>query len=131
MKLYLPFIATVVGAIIFASFPTIAHDEKANPGTAKHGGQYVEYEVHHGIEMVATEAKLIFHMTEHLEPLDMKGSSFKAFIQTDAGMKVLTLQPEGSTLLTELPSPLPKGAKIALTGKDAHGHSLQARFVKE
>ncbi|MGH1417713.1 MAG: hypothetical protein ACRBCJ_02535 [Hyphomicrobiaceae bacterium] len=131
MKSSLLFVTTCLSAVIFVNFSCAAHDEKTNPGTAKHGGQYTEYEVHHGIEMVATEAKLVFHMTQHLEPVDMKGSSFKAFIQTDAGMRVLALQPEGSTLIADLPSPLPKGAKIALTGKDADGHSLQARFVKE
>lgn len=32
-------------------------------------------------------------------------------------------------LKAELAAALPSGSKIALTGKDGHGHTLQARFV--
>lgn len=131
MKSVLLFLTTVACAVGYAISPSIAHDEKLNPGAARHGGQYVEYDAHHGIEMVATDSKLIFHITEHRKPVDMTGSTFKAFVQADAETKALMLKPEGSTLTTGLTKPLPKGVKIVLTGKDADGHSLQARFVKE
>ncbi len=131
MNSALRILVAVICAIGLSISQGFAHDEKATPGTAKHGGQYTVYDVHHGIEMVATDSKLVFHMTEDLEPIDMTGGTFKVFIQADTETEALTLKPEGSMLTTELSSPLPKGAKIALSGKDADGHSLQARFVKE
>lgn len=96
-----------------------------------HGGQFFEDANHHGVEMVVTDKEIIFHMTVEGKPLDMTGTNFKAIVQTDAGTKIHPLTADGSTLKGTLDGPLPKGAKIAVTGKDSHGDVLQARFVKE
>jgi hypothetical protein len=98
---------------------------------AKHGGQFVEVEGHQGVEMVVSGDTLIFHITESDKPADLKGASVRAVIQTDSGIKTYPLSVEGSTLRTKLAAPLPNGAKIAISGKDGHGHTLQARFVKK
>ncbi|MGD9784220.1 MAG: hypothetical protein AB7E80_03965 [Hyphomicrobiaceae bacterium] len=98
---------------------------------AKHGGQLVETADHHGVEMVMSGTSLVFHMTEDHDPLDVTGSNFKAVIQTDTGTRMIELKAEGTTLTATLDAPLPKGAKIALTGKDPHGEVIQARFVIE
>jgi hypothetical protein len=110
-----------------------AHGEKAKPHAhaAEHGGQYVEIDGHHGVEMVATDKQLTFHLTEEDKPVDLGGASFKALVQSDAGTKVYPLAVAGSSLVGTIDGAIPKGARVALTGKDRHGHALQARFVKE
>lgn len=96
-----------------------------------HGGQFFEDKNHHGVEMVFKDKEVIFYMTSDGKPLDMTGAKFKAIVQTDGGTKVLNLTSEKNTLKATLEAPLPKGSKIAVTGKDSHGDVLQARFVKE
>ena len=103
------------------------HHEKR----AKHGGQYVEFEGHHGIEMVAGETSVGFHLSEGTKPMDVSGGSFEAVIQTPEGTKLLPLNVSGATASGDLEAPLPKGAKVAFSGKDATGHAIQARFVLE
>lgn len=126
-------LAVLVFGSMLALSPTsvIGHDEVNNPGKPKHGGQFVMLESHYGIEMVAGADQLVFYLTEHSEPMDLTGSSFKAVVQTDAGTKMLRLTPDGNRLTTKLDAELPDGTKIALSGKDADGHTLQARFVKK
>ena len=119
----------LASAAITGASPVLAHDPESNPGKPKHGGQYVEYQIHYGIEMLAETDKLVFYMTEHLQPRDMTGSNFKVFVQTKTGMKTLPAKPDGTTLVTTLEGVLPSGAKIVLTGKDGDGETLQARFV--
>ena len=124
--------------LLFAALTTLAcstvafsHDPENNPGKAVHGGQYVEFKQHHGIELVVVNGQLIFHITEHLQPMDMTGSTFMIFIQTDAGTQTLALNAEGPTLVADFDHTLPKRAKIVLTGKDDDGRILQARFVTQ
>lgn len=109
-----------------------AHEKHSTdePGHgAQHGGQFVETADHHGVEMVLFGTSLVFHMTEHHDPLEVTGARFKAIIQTDAGTRTVELKAEGTMLTATLAAPLPKGSKIAVTGKDPHGEVIQARFV--
>ena len=98
---------------------------------AQHGGQFVEVGEHVGVEMVASASSLVFYMSEDHKPMDLKGAAFKAIVQADGATKILPLTPEGDTLVAKLDAPLPKGAIIAISGKDGHGHTVQARIVKE
>lgn len=109
---------------------TIAHED-GDKGKPQHGGQYLMDESHHGIEMVVTDKALTFHITEHLEPADLTGGSFKVIVQTDAGTKIHPLAIDSDKLTLALTEPLPKGAKIVLSGKDDSGHAIQARFVTQ
>ena len=115
--------------IIAAGSTSMAADKHAHG--AKHGGQFIETENHQGVEMVVAGDALAFHITENDKPADLKGASMRAVIQTDGGVKTYPLTVEGSTLKVKLAAPLPSGAKVALTGKDGHGHALQVRFVKK
>lgn len=96
---------------------------------AKHGGEFIETTGHHGVEMVLSGTSLVFHMTSDHDPLKVTGASFKATIQTDAGTRLIPLKAEGTTLSATLDAVLPKGAKIAVSGKDPRGKVVQARFV--
>ncbi|MCH9807981.1 MAG: hypothetical protein K0U74_09630 [Alphaproteobacteria bacterium] len=110
--------------------PAVAHDDNVK-GKPQHGGQYTMDEFHFGVEMVVTDTAIDFHITEHLEPADMTGSTFKAIVQSDAGTKIIPLKAEGSKLTAALAAPLANGTKVALSGKDADGQTIQARFVKQ
>ncbi len=123
-------LASAVLALGAASI--MAGDDQGHDGHgARHGGQFVELEGHHGIEMVVDGARLAFHLTEGDKSLDLAGSSFKVIVQTNAGTKILPLTIDGGALVAKLEAAPPAGAKIAISGKDAGGHALQARFVKK
>ncbi len=97
----------------------------------QHGGKFFEDDSHHGVELVVSDTTLVFHVTEHHEPLDLDGANFKVVVQTDAGTKVIMPAISGNTITADLKEALPGGSKIVLTGKDPHGDAIQARFVKE
>jgi opacity protein-like surface antigen len=125
----LTIIAVSAAALVAGMVAASAADDHAH--AAKHGGQFVEVEGHHGVEMVATADALIFHVTDEDKPMDLMGAQFKAVVQTDAGTTSVALSVEGGALKGALKAPLPAGAKIVISGKDRHGHALQARFVKQ
>jgi len=119
-------------ALLFSwSQCALAHGPEKGSAGPQHGGQYVEHEAHHGIEMVAENNTLVFHLTEHLKPQNMKGSVFKVFVQTKTGMKSMPAKPQGTTLVVEMSGRLPHGSKIVLTGKNGDGHTIQARFTQK
>ena len=95
----------------------------------KHGGQFVLLENHQGVEFVISGDTITFHITENDKPADLMGASFKAIVQTDAAVKTYPLTVDGSTLKAKLATVPLAGAKVVITGKDGHGHILQARFV--
>ena len=131
MKTRLLTIALASVAIALAApLPATAKDDDHAHG-AEHGGQFVELDDHHGVEMVSGDTSLMFHISDDHKPMNLTGGSFKAVVQTDAGTKMLPLAIDGSALKTELDRALPAGAKIVITGKDAEGHTIQARFVKK
>jgi hypothetical protein len=119
-----------VAIALAAPLPATAKDDDHAHG-AEHGGQFVELDDHHGVEMVAGDTSLMFHLTDDHKLMNLTGGSFKAIVQTDAGTKMLPLAIDGSALKTALDRALPAGAKIVITGKDAEGHTIQARFVKK
>ena len=123
------FAAAVLTALIITAGSATAADDHA--AEAKHGGQYVEVEGHHGVEMVATADTLLFYLTDDHQPMDLSGAQFKAIVQTDAGTATVALTSDAGALKGALKSALPAGAKVVISGKDRHGHALQARFVKQ
>lgn len=119
---------TCLCLVMFAA-TSVAHDPEANPGKPQHGGQYVEYETHYGIELTTTADQLVFHMTHHLQPKDMSGSTFTVFVQTDTDTQTFKASPKGTTLVVALAKPPSPGTKIVLTGKDSNEATIQGRFV--
>ncbi len=97
---------------------------------AQHGGQFVEVEGEHGVELVVTPAALVFHLTDEGKPMDLSDAQFRAIVQTDSRTETIVLAVEGNVLKGALAAPLRAGAKIVISGKDRHGHPLQARFVQ-
>lgn len=120
-----------VAGLIYGPVASLAHDPEHNPGQAQHGGLYTEFETHYGVELVQGKDSLVFHMTEHLQPLDMTGSDFTVFIKDEANTKVVKAVAKDATLVVPLTDALRSGTKVVLTGKDADDTSIQARFVIE
>ena len=105
-------------------------DDKHDHG-AIYGGQFVEVEGHHGVEMVSDATSIAFYLSEEHKPMVLTGGSFKVIIQNGSDTKIVPLTIDGNKLSAKLDAELLKGAKLAMSGKDAHGHTIQARFVKE
>ena len=120
--------ALSIAALACALAATASAHDKSKALTPQHGGILIEVD-HHAVEMVLKPESITFHVTEHGEPIDVTGASFKAVVQTPAGTSMLELKAEATTLSSALDAPLPTGTKIALTGKDKAGDVIQARFV--
>jgi hypothetical protein len=84
----------------------------------------------HQLELVVSPTELAVYVLDAGKPHESKGTTLRAVIQ-DAGKKTtLTLTDrKGEKLVAKLPAPLAKGAIVVITGKDDHGHALNARFV--
>ena len=64
------------------------------------------------------------------KPHESTGTRLRAVIQQAGKTTTLNLADQkGQKLVAKLPAPLAKGAVVVLTGKDDHGHALNARFV--
>jgi cytochrome c-type biogenesis protein CcmE len=84
----------------------------------------------HKTELVVSPTELTVFLLEDGKPHESKGTTLRAVIQ-QAG-KTTTLNfadQDGKKLVAKLPAPLEKGAVVVLTGKDDHGHRLNARHV--
>lgn len=123
-----PWISAIAAAALLASVIMPANaDDHAH--AAAHGGMLVEAEGHHGVELVVLPNALNVYLTDEGKPMDLTGAQFKAVVQSDAGTAIVPLAADGAMLKGPLAAPLPSGAKIVVSGKDRHGHPLQARFV--
>lgn len=85
----------------------------------------------HPIEFVSTDKELVFFMKdEDGKPLDTKGLSARAIVQSGGKTETVALTAAApNKLIGSLNRPLGAGAKVVLSAK-VHGHSLQARFAK-
>lgn len=127
MKIWLAVVALLSMSLLPVSTPSTHADGEHKP---QHGGQFVEVDGHHGVEMVANDTELAFHLSDHNKPMDLTGASFRAIVQTQTGTTILKLAAKGAKLTAVLETPIPPGTKIALSGKAKDGHAIQARFVK-
>ena len=108
------------------------HGHKEEHGHhAKHGGQLIELGDHQAVEMVVRGTEISFYVSEDDKPADLDGGTFRLFVQNGSDVMSSTLTIKGNRLIAKLAKPVTSGAKVVLTGKDGHGHVLQARFVKK
>jgi hypothetical protein len=118
----LAFIAAVL-AFLATTEPTLA--QKAGPNGGLVGGSG-----DHQIELVVSPTELTVYVLDDGKPHESKGTSLRAVIQQGSKKTTLTLTDQkGEKLVAKLAAPLEKGAIVVLTGKDDHGHALNARFV--
>ena len=108
------------------------HGHKEEHGHhAKHGGQLIELGDHQAVEMVVRGTEISFYVSEDDKPADLDGGTFRLFVQNGSDVMSSTLTIKGNRLIAKLAKPVTSGAKVVLTGKDGHGHVLQARFVRK
>jgi hypothetical protein len=114
----------VLAAVLGAGVATCAIAQEKGPN----GGQMVDLEGH-PIEFVASAEALTFYFSDHDGgPEPTAKASGRAVIQADGKTTIVNLTPaEPNMLVGKLDSPLPAGAKVALTSKIA-GHSMNVRF---
>lgn len=108
------------------------HSHKEEHGHhAKHGGQLIELGDHQAVEMVVRGTEISFYVSEDDKPADLDGGTFRLFVQNGSDVMSSGLTIKGNRLIAKLAKPVASGAKVVLTGKDGHGHVLQARFVRK
>ena len=108
------------------------HSHKEEHGHhAKHGGQLIELGDHQAVEMVVRGTEISFYVSEDDKPADLAGGTFRLFVQNGSDVMSSALTIKGNRLIAKLAKPVASGAKVVLTGKDGHGHVLQARFVRK
>jgi hypothetical protein len=85
---------------------------------------------HHKTELIISPTDLAVYLLEDGKPHGSKGVTMRAVIQQGGKTTTLNLADlDGKKLGTKLSAPIEKGAIIVLTGKDDHGHQLNARYV--
>ena len=86
---------------------------------------------HQAVEMVVRGTEISFYVSEDDKPADLDGGTFRLFVQNGSDVMSSGLTIKGNRLIAKLAKPVASGAKVVLTGKDGHGHVLQARFVRK
>jgi hypothetical protein len=115
------FIAAVF-AFLAAAAPAVA--QKAGP----HGGM-VAKAADHELELVVSPTELTVYILEGGKAHETDGTTMRAVIQQAGKTTTLSLADRKEKFVAKLPAPLSKGAVVVLTGKDHHGHGLNARYV--
>lgn len=112
-------------AFVVAAQPAFAQSKGPNGGmlVAKDG---------HETELVVSPTELTLYLIEKGKVQNTKGAVVRAVIQE--GGKNITINMtvvDGKKLVAKLEAPLGKGAIVVVTGKDDHGHAVNARYVIE
>jgi maltose-binding protein MalE len=116
-------LAAAAFAAVLAVSPLLAQAKGPN------GGMLVGKDGHE-TELVVSPTELTLYLIEKGKVESAKGAVVRAVIQeggknTTINMAVV----EGKKLVAKLAAPLGKGAIVVVTGKDDHGHAVNARYV--
>ena len=118
----LALIAAILASLTVAT-PTLAQKTGPSGGVVLGTGS-------HKMELVVSPTELTVYLLEDDKPHESKGTTMRAVIQQAGKKSTLTFTDvKGEKLVAKLPAPLEKGAIVVLTGKDDHGHQLNARHV--
>jgi hypothetical protein len=110
-------------ALIGSAAPTFAQKPGPNGGMVGGTGS-------HQTELVVSPTELTVFLLENGKPHDSKGTTLRAVIQQSGKTTTVNFADrDGKKLVAKLPEPLAKGAIVVLSGKDDHGHRLNARHV--
>jgi len=118
---------------LLTSFATIALVLATPPALAQikgpNGGMLVSKDGH-DTELVVSPTELTVYLIEKGKVGSTTGATVRAVIQ-EAGKNTTVKMAvvEGKKLVASLAAPLGKGAIVVITGKDDHGHAVNARFV--
>jgi hypothetical protein len=84
----------------------------------------------HQVELVIAPAEISVYLLDDGKVTPVQGANVRAVVQ-DAGRTInVALAASGpNRLIGRLEAPLAKGARIVISGRDSHNHSVSARFV--
>jgi cytochrome c-type biogenesis protein CcmE len=115
--------AVLIAALAFLAATPLLAQNGPNGGLVGGTGS-------HKTELVVSPTELTVYLLEDGKPHETKGTTMRAVIQQAGKTTTLNLaDQDGKKLVAKLPAPLEKGAIVVLTGKDDHGHRLNARYV--
>jgi hypothetical protein len=97
--------------------------------TGPNGGM-VAGSADHQVELVIAPTEISVYLLDDGKVATVQGANLRAVVQ-DAGRTTnVALAAGGPNRLTgRLEAPLAKGARIVISGRDGHNHSVSARFV--
>lgn len=110
-------------AFVLVGQPAIAQSKGPNGGilVGKDG---------HETELVVSPTELTLYLIEKGKVESAKGAVVRAVIQQGGKNTTISMAVvEGKKLVAKLAAPLGKGAIVVVTGKDDHGHAVNARYV--
>ena len=116
-------LAALALAVHLAAHPALAQAKGPNGGML--GGKD-----DHMTELVIGPTELTVYLIDKGKVHSAKGAVVRAVIQQGGNNTTVNLAVvEGRKLVGRIAAPVGKGAIIVITGKDDHGHAVNARFV--
>lgn len=115
----------LIAVMFSAVLATAALAQKVGPNGGKIGGKDG-----HETELVLSPSEITVYLIDDGKAESTKGAAIRAVIQ--AGGATTTVQlvdTQGKKLIGKLSAPLAKGAVVVISGKDGHGHAVNARYV--
>lgn len=84
----------------------------------------------HQVELVVAPSEISVYLLDDGKVTSVQGANVRAVVQ-DAGRTInVALSASGPNRLAgRLEAPLAKGARVVISGRDGHNHSVSARFV--
>lgn len=97
--------------------------------TGPNGGM-VAGSADHQVELVIAPAEISVYLLDGGKVTPVQGANIRAVVQ-DAGRTINVALAAGgpNRLVGRLETPLAKGARVVISGRDSENHSVSARFV--
>lgn len=116
--------------LILAAALTLAIGAGAALAQAGPNGGMIAGTGEHQVELVIAPAQISIYLLDDGKPTSVRGATVRAVVQEGGRTTTVALEPNGPNRLSgPLAAPLPKGARVVVSGRDSHGHAVSARFV--
>lgn len=84
----------------------------------------------HQVELVIAPAEITVYLLDDGKVTPVQGANVRAVVQEGGRTTTVALAVAGANRLTgRLQAPLASGARLVVSGRDGHNHSVSARFV--
>ncbi|MHB2166472.1 hypothetical protein [Alsobacter sp. R-9] len=114
--------ALATATLLAFNTPTFAQ------GTGPNGG-LLSSDKSHAVELIVKPAEITVYLIDSGKVDVPTGATVRVVVQDGTRNETVPLTVDGNRLTGKLAAPLNKGARVVVTGKDSHGHTLQGRFV--
>lgn len=117
---------TILGLALVATLglaaPVLAQGTGPNGGMLSGGKE-------HAVELVVSPTAITVYLLDDGKVEAPKGANVRAVVQDGSKNETVALTVDGNKLVGKLAAPLNKGARVVISGKDSHNHTVQGRFV--